>query len=259
MTPEEVIRLGKGIGIKKFVGLVSGGKDSIAASHIVSEMGLLDEVVFIDTTIGIPETQEFVIKFCEKQVWKLNILKPRISFEQFVDRYGFPRPGSHSWVMRYLKMHPLSKFATKRKSENIGFISGARMKESRRRMKYNEPITQSKSEGLTFVSPLYDKTTKWVWNYIRSNNLDVSPVYKTLHLSGDCLCGAFSNHAEAELISMFYPDVAKRISKIEAGCKKRFNTWGKGSSMENAITQKRLETFICSDCEINDHALTETK
>lgn len=250
MSPTEIIEKAKEKGFEKFVGLVSGGKDSITASHIVAEMGLLDSIVFIDTTIGIPDTKHFVKEMCEKMGWKLMILKPKMSYEEFVLTNGFPHRTVHSWVMRVLKLMPLAEYAKMRKNENVAFISGIRKYESKRRMRSSTLDIMTKERGINFVAPCYFMTTDEIWNYVKEHKLDVSPVYKTLHLSGDCLCGAFADSREAEIINIFYPEIAEKISKLELSCRQKYRKWGNASTMTGAKKQKKIENFICADCTL---------
>jgi len=238
-------------GIKKFYACVSGGKDSVTSADVVDKLGKLSGVIFIDTTIGIQETKDFVIDLCKKRDWELIILKPEMTYEEFVNKYGFPTARFHHVVMGRLKYIPLRKFIIEHKQEKIGIISGVRKFESKRRGRTAKPIL--KDGSMIFVAPIFYLKTEEVWSYIKENNLEVSPVYKTLHLSGDCMCGAFSEMGEAELISLFYPEIAKRIEELEIKyCKIKYCKWGNQSSMSGAIKQKRMDNFICADCQISN-------
>ena len=65
--------------VKKFVGLFSGGKDSLVACHLLAEMGELDEVLYCKTGIGLDENFDYVVDTCKKYNWKLNIEQPKFS------------------------------------------------------------------------------------------------------------------------------------------------------------------------------------
>ena len=274
-------------GIKKFYACVSGGKDSITSADVVDKLGKLTGVIFIDTTIGIQETKDFVVDLCKKRGWDLIILKPKVSYDEFViNKFGFPTARFHNVVMGFLKYHPLRRFVIEHKEEKIGLISGVRKFESNRRGRTMKPII--KDGSMIFVAPIFHLKTEEVWGYIKENNLEVSPVYRKLHLSGDCMCGAFSDIGEAELISMFYPEIAQRIRKLEnlikdkvrcilcgdvkiykkknkRRCPVRFThkwrffkycKWGNQSSMSGAINQSRMDKFVCADCQISNSEVT---
>jgi len=76
-------------------------------------------------------------------------------------------------------------------------------------------------------------------------NLEICPVYQTLHISGDCLCGSFAEKGEAELVTTFHPEVAKQIQSLE---NKYRGTWGNGSSIRGALQQSKIADFVCSEC-----------
>lgn len=66
----------------------SGGKDSTVLADIVhNRLGLTDvPLVFVDTGLEYPEIREFVKGFGDKATW----LKPKMSFKQVCDTYGYP-------------------------------------------------------------------------------------------------------------------------------------------------------------------------
>lgn len=63
----------------------SGGKDSTVLLHIVREMYPNIPAVFCDTTLEFPEIRAFVKTFDN-----VVFLKPKMSFRQVIERYGYP-------------------------------------------------------------------------------------------------------------------------------------------------------------------------
>lgn len=63
----------------------SGGKDSTVLLHIVREMYPSVPAVFCDTGLEYPEIREFVRTF-DNVEW----LKPKMSFRQVIEKYGYP-------------------------------------------------------------------------------------------------------------------------------------------------------------------------
>lgn len=239
--------------VKRFVGMFSGGKDSLVASHLLWSKGLLDEVIYCKTGIGTTENFEFVKKTCKKYNWKLNILEPktRFTYEKFVSKFGFPHAGMHSAIMGFLKWYQIRSFAKLHNDNNEGlcYVSGRRKKESLRRKKKSSVLPFDHPEKRIYiVSPIYFWTTRQVLEYVSENNLELCPVYETLHLSGDCLCGSFSELGESELIKTFHPDLAKKITKLE---KKYGGQWGNQVSMSSTKSQTKISQFVCSDCFID--------
>ena len=78
-TPEEIIREVIQIHKRtKFYVACSGGKDSICLAHYI-ETNYPDNfkgLIFIDTGVGVKQTQEWLINYCEEKDWKLHIEKP---------------------------------------------------------------------------------------------------------------------------------------------------------------------------------------
>ena len=98
---------------------------------------------------------------------------------------------------------------------------------------------------MLFCSPLFYWNTSQVWNYIKSNELETCPVYQTLHICGDCLCGSFAEKEEAELIATFHPEAANQIQLLE---NEYGGKWGNGSSIKGALKQNKITDFVCSEC-----------
>ena len=63
----------------------SGGKDSTVLLHIAREMYPDIKAVFVDTGLEYPEIREFVKTF-DNVDW----LKPKYTFRQVIEKYGYP-------------------------------------------------------------------------------------------------------------------------------------------------------------------------
>lgn len=63
----------------------SGGKDSTVLLDIARSMYPDIEAVFVDTGLEYPEIREFVKSF-ENVTW----LKPKITFKEVIEEYGYP-------------------------------------------------------------------------------------------------------------------------------------------------------------------------
>ena len=261
LTPQDVVDIAvNDFGRQDFYGLCSGGKDSVSVCHWFSTNypELFKGILFVDTTIGIPDTRKFVEELCKEQGWELHIRKPDTSFRDWVMEYGFPTQRAHRYIMGYLKYHPMRKFI-KEKSLNHGcLIAGVRRTESKRRMKTVKGAIH-KEGRLHFCQPFIDKTSPWVFDYLNSNDLHISPVYQTMHFSGDCLCGAYAKREEMHMLKGFYPDVAKKLSDLEKELAKSKNPnvqkylhWGNNVGFDNITNQETLEeSLVCTDC-MND-------
>ena len=229
----------------ELIGLFSGGKDSLVACLVAG----VKEVIYCRTGVGLNE--EYVKQICSKLNWKLNILEPEEGeYERFCERYDFPRPTSHSWIMQRLKLNPITKWYKKEsKKRDIVLISGIRTAESKRRaMKFPTDGGIETSAKIRFYRPILKWSNQKVEDYIKENNLEISPIYNTLGLGGDCLCGAFTKRQHAKLLLQYYPEFAERIKQLEKKCR---GNWGQWASLTACEKQGGIEDFICSECMVN--------
>lgn len=228
--------------------LFSGGKDSITAGHYRK----IKKAVYCNTGVGL--NFDYVLEMCNKLGWELKVLYPKATetFEIFVQRFGFPHQGMHNAVMGFLKWHPIRTWANQQ--DDILLISGRRKKESKRRMKMKSNKEYSEMEGMKFYAPIYNWTTKQVWDYIKEHDLEISPIYKTMHMSGDCFCGAFAQKGEAQLLYTFHKELADKMIELE---KKYGGKWGNGTSMKGSSEQSKLTEMICAECFFDSNIETE--
>ena len=63
----------------------SGGKDSTVLLDLVRQVNPNIPAVFVDTGLEYPETKEFV-----KTIDNVIILRPKMSFKQVIEQYGYP-------------------------------------------------------------------------------------------------------------------------------------------------------------------------
>lgn len=83
----------------------SGGKDSTVLLHIVRELYPEVPAVFVDTGLEYPEIREFV-KSVDNVVW----LRPKMTFKQVLEKYGYPVLGKkHANALRKLRNQNLSE------------------------------------------------------------------------------------------------------------------------------------------------------
>lgn len=63
----------------------SGGKDSTVLLDLVRQVNPNIPAVFVDTGLEYPETKEFI-----KSIDNVTVLRPKISFKQVIETYGYP-------------------------------------------------------------------------------------------------------------------------------------------------------------------------
>lgn len=86
----------------------SGGKDSTVLLHIVRSMYPNIKAVFINTGLEYPEIVKFV-----KGFENVDIIRPKMSFKQVVQKYGYPiiskQQAQYIYEYRHTKSEKLKK------------------------------------------------------------------------------------------------------------------------------------------------------
>jgi 3'-phosphoadenosine 5'-phosphosulfate sulfotransferase (PAPS reductase)/FAD synthetase len=230
--------------------LFSGGNDSTVLTHLMRNRA--NAAVHINTGIGIEQTREFVRATCKE--WGLPLIEeypPKgCDYRTLVLDQGFPGPGHHYKMYQRLKERALRNvrrgIVKRGRSERVMFLAGRRRQESQRRMN----IPDLEREGsVIWVSPLVNWSALNITDYLSLHEIKRNEVAQLLHMSGECLCGAFAKPKELDEIALWFPEVARGIHELEeevrkAGHQKCKWGWGAGGSRDNAMSGP-----LCSSCE----------
>jgi 3'-phosphoadenosine 5'-phosphosulfate sulfotransferase (PAPS reductase)/FAD synthetase len=252
--------------------LFSGGNDSTTLAHLFKDRAT--HAAHANTGIGIEQTRQYVRDTCAG--WGLPLIEeyPRLGATyrdlvlgrvrartgpnkgKVVYEGGFPGPAKHYLMYQRLKERALE--AVRRQlveypyQQRVIFLAGRRSSESGRRQKLalKDPI--ERRDSTVWVSPLLG-WSKLDLNAYRRAYPDVprNEVSDLLHMSGECLCGAFAHPDEIDEIEAWFPDVAAEIRQLEKEvaasgvapperCK-----WGWGAGKE---TPSRVGA-LCSSCD----------
>lgn len=259
--------------------LVSGGHDSLTAMHVAYHAApwKLDGIVHVNTGIGIPETREFVRQRARDlglDYYEVGRPDPSAfagqeyrlqteEYEQWVLEHGFPGPAAHFYQYTNLKEKPLSKFFSDYHVDksDLTLVSGVRQHESDRRMENVSASGVDDFLGIETISPLTEFRGIDVRRYRRALGLPMNPVVEKLEMSGECLCGAFSDRGERRMIKLFYPDVHRYLLCLEAkvaaaaalddGPDEQYTRWGHNSmkDREREAMDDQNQMLLCSSCE----------
>lgn len=265
--------------------LFSGGNDSSVLLHLAADAvgGPRDGVLHCNTTMGVEETREFArarvhdlgLRFFEFFPRKMPHPRDRASksdasrernerlarrleeeridwddltaFEQYVSQLGFPGPGHHRWAYIMLKDRALRSFLKHvvPGRGKVVLLAGVRAHESQRRM---GTALEVKEEGrLVWVNPIIRFTDALMAEYRTTHDLPRNEVSDHLHMSGECLCGAFAKPGELEGIRFFYPEVAAQIDAAEALVRRLGHPqckWGAGGAMPKGPSGP-----MCASCD----------
>jgi 3'-phosphoadenosine 5'-phosphosulfate sulfotransferase (PAPS reductase)/FAD synthetase len=230
--------------------------------------GLAAEVVHVNTGIGIGETTKFVRETCREQGWTLNEIHPPFSYDDLCLRrgwtrsrdggrhYGMPGPGMHPVAYRMLKERALAQFARDRKPRRgvpFTYVTGVRQQESQIRMGHVVEVKHAPKLGWTWRAAIFDWSSTDKNAYIAEHGLRRNEVVDVLHMSGECLCGAYAHPGERSEIKLWYPNADRRISDIETLVREAghlADTWGKRPPRVHRL-QMRLDmddAMLCSKC-----------
>ncbi len=226
--------------------MFSGGHDSLCSTHLsMNHLARMDpKVVHINTGIGIEATRQFVRRTCQDLKWELlEYYPPDKTYEDLVLEHGFPGPGAHGYMYIYLKERAIRKLIRDHKHkrmDRILLITGVRIEESVRRMGNVEPIQRIGAQ--VWVSPLTSWTKLQCNQYIEVQDLPRNEVVDILHMSGECLCGAFAKPGELEWISKWFPEVGTYVQQLSEKVQRegKHATWG--------TRPPRKPGILCQDC-----------
>jgi len=215
--------------------------------------------IHANTGIGIEETRQFVRDTCK--AWGLPLLEKKtpVDYRQQVIENGFPGPGLH--YLYYQKLKELALDAARRdlltnnRKQRLVFIAGRRRQESARRSKTDGlngpkvPIHERDGSAI-WVSPLV-MWTSLDMNTYRLMHPDVprNQVSDVLHMSGECLCGAYAHPGELDEIGYWFPEMKAEIEALEVEVRaagnvpEQFCTWGHG------LGTPSVSGRLCSSCD----------
>lgn len=268
LTPSEIIQIGcREIYSDNLWACFSGGHDSLVSTYITSKHRFFKGVLHLDTGIGLPQTQKYVIDVCDRYGWDLKIYRanenlkkgeiPNYQFyEELVMRFGFPNANSHQIMYQRLKGYSVDRFRRDQKAAGrwaTAFTTGIRWQESRRREKYQGEYFVKKSGKNIMICPILNFSDQDREDFIREHGLPKNPIYKYYCKSGECLCGAYASRQELLDIEKISPETYDRLMNIESHVRKKF-AWGWGEripkSKNNSVTKNSVtKKMLCYSCQ----------
>lgn len=261
------------------VTLFSGGNDSTTVAHLFR--GIASHAAHANTGIGIEATRQYVRDTCaawglpliekkppEHATYRKLILGQVISSRgpnkgvRKVYAGGFPGPAMHYLMYQRLKERCMEQvrdeLVSNYRKERVIFIAGRRAAESDRRKHLGLKDPVERRGSTVWVSPIIN-WTKLDLNAYRRRFADVprNEVSDMLHMSGECLCGAFAHPGELDEIGFWFPEMAEEIHALEhearalweagelPGVPEKKLCWGWGAGKEAPSKSGPM----CSSCD----------
>ena len=214
--------------------LYSGGNDSTTLAHMFKDVAT--HAAHANTTVGIESTRQFVRDTCAS--WGLPLIeKLPPEGQRYADFVlgnvyawsrkhgelrrvypgGFPGPAQHFFVYQRLKERCLEQvrndLVENPRKQRVVFIAGRRRDESKRRN--NVPISERRGSTI-WVSPLVEWTKLDLQMYrVMFPDVPRNKASDLIHMSGECLCGAFAKQNELDEVEYWFPEDVQQIRELE--------------------------------------------
>lgn len=235
--------------------LVSGGNDSMVVLDGLRDQA--DAVLHVNTGIGIPETTEFVREQVAAAGLPLLEYHPPVPYEDLLPIFGgFPAPTyeGHRFFYQRLKERAirscLRDHGMKRGWRGrFLLLTGIRKAESKRRMGYGS--TSQRFGCQVWVNPLLEVSNAGMARYRNDHAIAQSEVAAKIHMSGECLCGAFAHPGEREELRFWFPEFIDRIEAMEDRARSkglRRCEWGAKWIGDDVSSLVQSPGPLCSHC-----------
>jgi 3'-phosphoadenosine 5'-phosphosulfate sulfotransferase (PAPS reductase)/FAD synthetase len=248
------------------IALFSGGNDSLVLLSVLNELNIkLDAIVHVNTGTGIPQTLEFVRKFCAASGTRYIEASAGNVYEKYVLTKGFFGRGldAHTYCYHLLKASPLRKAISLhlrqgKKNRRILLFNGVRVDESDNR-KYNFAKNEITISDPTRTNDLWVNVIHW-WKtqyrdqYIQGNNLQRNPVSIELNRSAECMCGSMQGTFDRYIAGQYCPAWGKWLDDLEKKVIDNGFPWKWGEEISKSHLMERdgqLNLFqpMCVGCK----------
>lgn len=193
---------------KLFIVSYSGGKDSLTTLHIAFNYAGIEDIIFNDTGLELPETKRNVQLVTEKLGLNCYVASANRKFFKAVHIYG-PPARDYRWCCKVCKLTPIARKYKEISKTGIISIVGQRKYESLQRARQS-PFEKSKWIPNTYLlSPILEWSALDVWMYIFREKLEYNELYNYgLDRVGCWLCPA-CEIAEFKIVERLHPNLWK--------------------------------------------------
>jgi phosphoadenosine phosphosulfate reductase len=160
----------------------SFGADSAVMLHLCTQVVPSIPVITVDTGFLFPETIAFRDQLAERLKLNLQIYRPRVERESFLDEHGKMWRTNPDACCAFNKREPFER--AKKELGLEAWMTGIRREQSKTRR--NAPIIARDFDGLVKICPIATWTAKDVHYYMLENDLPYHPLRSQGYLSLGC-------------------------------------------------------------------------
>lgn len=214
--------LNKGL---KVILSVSGGKDSVAMAHLVTQIAPNTKVVSEKDDMDFPNEIPYMLNLKNRYQWDLDIITPNVSLWSVIENFDITED-IHSKGTNFSETYFYGLLRKYHVENDVqGVFLGLRAQESKGRL-YNR-----KKRGLIYFNnswqqwmctPIVEWEAKDVFAYLFSNDIPILDVYFKTNFVGTpekirkswILPSAQSSNGQALWLKYYYPDIFNRLAKL---------------------------------------------
>jgi len=201
----------------------SFGKDSVLLIHLVHSIDDSIPIVFNKTGVQFQETLQYKEKLKKKWDLEVNVVKPKKTFWEIVEEYGYPKTSRNSKTgdkrkpkcCYYLKEEPMKRFI-KENEIDLDFVGLIGDEGRQRRWAFIQKgsyIYKHKAWNVMKCIPLIFWTEKDIWEYYDEFDLPKNPAYEKYGIRRTG-CKTCTGHIDwKKKMAKHSPDLLKYILK----------------------------------------------
>jgi len=191
----------------------SGGKDSSVVLYLVRQLFPEIDVIYLNTTIEYPETEEYVRAL--KGDWGLNLIevKPNRDFFDLCEELGPPSQYMR-WCCKTTKFAPLNRLIEERYGTTLLMASGVRKNESFSRGTFSKIQVNGKIPNQLLMFPILEWNSLLVWLYTFWKKIPINEAYLFGRSRIGCWACPERRPKEFDRLSKTHPQLHGRLEAI---------------------------------------------
>jgi len=224
----------------------SGGRDSALACFIAHKVakarGWGFRLVFINTTIAIHDTVDYVHKYARWLGIELIELRPKHTFEELAPKYSWHLLWHNRWCYYELKRKPTIEYLERNYRKGDLVVMGIKGSESLFRLLSYDKVFTNKcyGDGLCVHAwyPILHLSDTEVVQLIKKFGIPKNPVWQKVGISGECLCLAGTAEQKLVRIAIHYPNIMEKLVEIDE--KVQENRRSKEPSFPGPLVKRKI-------------------